>query len=109
MPIREISVEDLEAMRREEGRVLLLDVRSEEEHELARLEPSLLVPLPELPMRLEELERHRQERIVVYCHHGVRSRSGAAILAGAGFTDVASLRGGIDAWSARIDPQVPRY
>ena len=109
MPIREISVEELDAMRREEGRVLLLDVRSEEEHELARLEPSLLVPLPELPTRLEELEPHRQARIVVYCHHGVRSRSGAAILQGAGFTDVVSLRGGIDAWSGRIDPRVPRY
>ena len=109
MPIREISVEELEALRREEGRVLLLDVRSEDEHELARIEPSLLVPLPELSLRLDELERHRDARIVVYCHHGVRSRSGAAILQGAGFTDVVSLREGIDAWSARVDPKVPRY
>ncbi len=109
MPIREITVEELEALRREEGRVLLLDVRSEEEHELARIEPSLLVPLPELAMRLGELARHRDERIVVYCHHGVRSRSGAAILQSAGFADVASLREGIEAWSARIDPRVPRY
>jgi len=41
--------------------------------------------------------------VVVYCHHGVRSLSGAAILARAGQEAVASLSGGIDAWSRLID------
>src|SRR5205807_1937747 len=47
--------------------------------------------------------------VVVYCHHGVRSISGAAILAQAGFPNVASLVGGIDYWSLAVDPAVPRY
>jgi rhodanese-related sulfurtransferase len=47
--------------------------------------------------------------IVVYCHHGVRSLSGAAILQQAGFEKVASMRGGIEAWSLLVDPSVPRY
>jgi rhodanese-related sulfurtransferase len=47
-------------------------------------------------------------KVVVYCHHGVRSLSGAAILRRAGI-DAASLSGGIDAWSLTVDPAVPRY
>jgi len=46
---------------------------------------------------------------VVYCHHGIRSLSGAAILAAAGFPNVASMSGGIERWSLQVDPDVPRY
>jgi rhodanese-related sulfurtransferase len=46
---------------------------------------------------------------VVYCHHGIRSLSGANLLERHGLTNVVSLAGGIDAWSLEIDPQVPRY
>lgn len=109
MPIREITVDQLhEALGRGEA-VELVDVRSEGEHAVARLEPSNLVPLPELSARVDELQALKNKRVVVYCHHGVRSRSGAAILEASGFTDVVSLRGGIDAWSLTIDPKVPRY
>ena len=47
--------------------------------------------------------------VVVYCHHGVRSMSGAALLAHAGFPNVASLAGGIDLWAQTVDPNMPRY
>jgi rhodanese-related sulfurtransferase len=47
--------------------------------------------------------------VVVYCHHGVRSQAGAALLERLGFKDVVSLAGGIDAWSLLVDPRVPRY
>jgi rhodanese-related sulfurtransferase len=45
----------------------------------------------------------------VYCHHGVRSLTGTHLLMRAGFTNVASLSGGIEAWSVFVDPTVPRY
>src|SRR5262245_43618244 len=105
--VRQISVEDLSARLRAGEKVHLLDVRLPWEHELARLPGSQLIPLQELPARLGELEA--EGPIVVYCHHGIRSLSGAAILEQAGLKDVASLAGGIDAWSLRIDPAVPRY
>ena len=109
MPIREITVEQLaEAMGA--GRApALVDVRTEGEHAVAALSPSTLVPLHELSERVDELSHLREVAVVVYCHHGVRSKSGAAILEAAGFRDVVSLRGGIDAWSQRVDPTVPRY
>ena len=47
--------------------------------------------------------------LIVYCHHGVRSLSGAALLQRLGHGEVFSLAGGIDAWSCEVDPGVPRY
>ena len=53
--------------------------------------------------------RQRGAVIVCYCHHGVRSLTAATILRQAGFERAVSLAGGIDLWSRRIDPAVPRY
>ena len=89
--------------------VYLVDVRNPEEHAYCRLPESLLIPLPELPGRVQEVEPPENSLVVVYCHHGIRSLTGAAILGQAGYAPVASLAGGIDAWSRLIDPQVPRY
>jgi rhodanese-related sulfurtransferase len=87
----------------------LLDVRQPEEHAFARIADSVLIPLPELASRVAEVEPPEGVPVVVYCHHGVRSLSGAAMLERAGVIPVYSLSGGIDAWSALIDPSVPRY
>jgi len=89
--------------------VLLLDVRQPEEHAVCRLPDDLLIPLGELTGRVGEVAPPEDSLVVVYCHHGVRSLSGAAILARAGIENVASLSGGIEAWSTQIDPSVPRY
>lgn len=88
--------------------VYLLDVRQPWEHELAALPGSVLIPLPELPGRVGEVKPPTGALVVVYCHHGVRSLSGAAVLERAGVSAV-SLEGGIDAWSAEVEPNVPRY
>ncbi len=87
--------------------VLLLDVRQPEEHAFCALPGSVLIPLGELMMRVEEVQANGAT-VVVYCHHGVRSLSGAAILARAGIEAV-SLAGGIDRWSLTVDESVPRY
>jgi rhodanese-related sulfurtransferase len=65
------------------------------------------IPMREVPTRLMELDRDTP--LVVMCHSGGRSRRVAEYLIGNGFTRVFNLRGGIDAWSTEIDPQVPRY
>jgi rhodanese-related sulfurtransferase len=109
MPIPEITVEELAEALASPNPPALLDVRSHGEHDTVHLPGSILIPLGELAARLDELEDARGANVVVYCHHGIRSRSGAAILQAAGFPAVTSLRGGIDAWSLRIDPKLPRY
>jgi rhodanese-related sulfurtransferase len=88
-------------------RVVLLDVREPYERELARIEPSLHIPMNEVPERIEEIPKDRE--VVVYCHGGSRSLMVAGYLANRGYRTVANLDGGIDAWSVRVDPDVPRY
>ena len=89
--------------------VYLVDVRNDDEFAYCHLADSLLVPLPELSARVAEVQPPAGALVVVYCHHGVRSLNGAAILQRAGHTEATSLAGGIDAWSRLIDPSVPRY
>jgi rhodanese-related sulfurtransferase len=89
------------------GHVVLLDVREPYERELANIEPSLHIPMSEVPERVGEIPKDRE--IVVYCHSGARSAMVAGFLASRGFRSVANLDGGIDAWSVEVDPGVPRY
>ncbi|MFQ3593913.1 MAG: rhodanese-like domain-containing protein [Gemmataceae bacterium] len=109
--VPEITVHQLAEMLRQQPRPFLLDVRQPVEHQHARLEGSHLVPLNTLMSQLADLrERIAEGRpIVVYCHHGMRSLIGAQALIQAGFSNVSSLAGGIEAWSVEIDPSVPRY
>jgi len=86
---------------------VLLDVREAFERSLASIQPSLHIPMNDVPSRLAEIPRDRQ--VVVYCHTGGRSMMVASFLVGEGFPSVANLSGGIDAWSRRVDPSIPRY
>jgi rhodanese-related sulfurtransferase len=95
-----------EAFRDLPERVQRLDVRERWEFEQAKVPGAILIPLAELADRLGELDRSRP--IAAYCHHGVRSLHALRFLQGEGFTDLAHLSGGIDAYS-RMDPSVPRY
>jgi rhodanese-related sulfurtransferase len=86
---------------------VLLDVREPDEVEAAAVTEALHIPMREIPARIGELDR--TVPLVVMCHSGNRSRRVADFLLGNGFSNVFNLRGGIDAWSTEIDPQVPRY
>jgi adenylyltransferase/sulfurtransferase len=86
--------------------VQILDVREPWEHDRARIPGSILVPLGELARRVGELDPTRP--LAAYCHHGMRSLQALRFLQEVGFTDLAHLRGGIDAFS-QLDPSVPRY
>ncbi len=92
----------------EEGRpVILLDVREPHEWAIVHLPAAQRIPLGELPARLAELDARGD--IVALCHRGARSMSALTLLRGAGFPRVRSLAGGIDAWTAEVDPTLPRY
>jgi sulfur-carrier protein adenylyltransferase/sulfurtransferase len=88
------------------GVVQILDVREPWEHQLAHIPGAMLIPLGQLPHRLGELDRSRP--VAAYCHHGMRSLQALRFLQSAGFTELAHLSGGIDAYS-QLDPSVPRY
>ncbi len=104
----EISVRDLDD-RRKRGEVMrLIDCRELWENELVCLEPSTLIPMNDTPARIEEL-RAIEVPIVVYCHHGIRSKHVVQWLRAQGLDNVFSLSGGIDRWSLEIDADLPRY
>lgn len=87
----------------------LLDVRQPEEVALAAIPGARLIPLAELPARVEEIAGWRGAEVVVYCHHGMRSQRAIGFLRSLGFLHLLNLEGGIDAWSVEVDPAVPRY
>jgi rhodanese-related sulfurtransferase len=107
--VREITPATLAARLSGKEPVYLLDVRQPWEHEAAALPGSVLIPLNELAARAGEVKPPDGALVVAYCHHGIRSLRAAAFLERLGFAEVASLAGGIDAWSLEVDPSVPRY
>ena len=106
----EISTLELKQLLSEKGSsaCVLLDVREAWEHEEAKIEGSILIPMGEVPARAN-LELDPDSHIVTICHHGMRSMSVTAWLREQGFERAQSLRGGIDAWSTQVDNTIPRY
>ena len=93
------------------GAPLVLDVREGWELQTASIRPDGFelrsIPMNEVPARLAELPQDRP--LAVLCHHGGRSQRVAMFLEQQGYTHVANIAGGIDAWSQERDPGVPRY
>jgi rhodanese-related sulfurtransferase len=91
-----------------ENKARLIDVREPWEFAIARIEGSVPMPMGDVPTRAHR-ELDPDEHLVVLCHHGVRSMNVTVWLRNQGFENVQSLRGGIDAWSAEVDPSISRY
>jgi rhodanese-related sulfurtransferase len=87
--------------------VHLLDIRTREEFDAVKL-PGAHLFTQEF---MQEILAHwpRTDLLVIYDHQGARSMDAAAYFQGHGFEQIKSLRGGIDAWSAEVDPKLPRY
>ena len=94
-----------------DGPVTVLDVREPGELAVASVTPDgftlLAIPMGEIPARMAELDR--DQPIACLCHHGGRSMRVAQYLAQNGFSHVANITGGIDAWAQQRDPSIPRY
>lgn len=93
------------------GTVVVLDVREAWEVQTASVKADgfelQLMPMQTIPARVHELSR--DQPIACLCHHGGRSMQVAAFLAQQGFSHVANIAGGINAWSAQVDRSVPTY
>jgi molybdopterin/thiamine biosynthesis adenylyltransferase/rhodanese-related sulfurtransferase/molybdopterin converting factor small subunit len=85
----------------------LIDVREPHEFQICRIPGSILIPLGQLPNRLNELDQDAE--IVAHCKSGGRSQKAVDLLKQNGFKNVRNLTGGILAWSDKVDPSVPKY
>ena len=103
----EIAPRDVKELLARDDQVLFVDVREQWEYDTAHIEGSVLIPLGEIPANLARLEN--AEQVVLFCHHGIRSLDAAAWLRSQGVGSARSMTGGIERWSAEIDPSVPRY
>jgi len=88
-------------------RFLLIDVREPHEWQICHIPEAKLIPLGELPKRVNELDSAVE--IVAHCKSGVRSGKAVDFLRQAGFKKVRNMTGGILAWSDKVDPSVPKY
>src|SRR5689334_3688791 len=86
---------------------VLVDVREPHEYQIARIPGSRLIPLGELPKRLNELDPNAE--IVMHCKTGGRSQKAVDLLKANNFSNVRNMTGGITAWSDKVDPTVPKY
>src|SRR5271170_5936910 len=104
--VPEIQVEELKRRLDAKEDLFVLDVREPHEYQICNI-GGHLIPLNDLPKRVHELDSSRE--IVVHCKMGGRSAKAVAFLQQSGFTKVHNLAGGINAWSERVDPKVPKY
>lgn len=91
----------------QEKKIFLLDVREENEYLLCHVDGATLIPLGQIPQRLDEIPKDAE--IVAYCHHGRRSEMALRFLQANGYDNIVNMQGGIDAWAVLVDPTMTRY
>ena len=106
-PSDDATVEQLKAQLDQRDEPFILDVREPQEYQICNIPGSKLIPLGELPSRLQELEGRGE--MIVHCKSGVRSAKAVKLLREAGFARARNLRGGILRWIDVVDPTLPKY
>jgi rhodanese-related sulfurtransferase len=103
----EITPREVKELLARAENVLFVDVREQWEYDTTHIDGSTLIPLGAIPGNLARLER--EEQVVCFCHHGMRSLDAAVWLRSQGVEGARSMTGGIDRWSTEVDPGVARY
>jgi rhodanese-related sulfurtransferase len=105
--MQQMTVQQLSEQLEAGAAPIIIDVREPVEYQHARIQGAVLKPLGEIYQWAHELDK--EQAYVMMCHTGSRSYQAAFMLERMGFKQVANLVGGIEDWSMRIDPSVPRY
>jgi molybdopterin/thiamine biosynthesis adenylyltransferase/rhodanese-related sulfurtransferase/molybdopterin converting factor small subunit len=103
----DIDPTEVKAKQDRGDRFTFIDVREPHEYQICRIPGTVLIPLGELPKRVNELDP--ADEIIAHCKSGVRSGKAVDFLKSAGFQNVRNMKGGILAWSDKVDPTVPKY
>ena len=104
---KEISAAEAAKLRDENPEALFLDVREDSELTICRIEGALHIPMGEISERVHSLTK--EAPLIIFCHHGMRSRHVLQYLESSGFKNAINLKGGIHAWSLEVDPTIPHY
>ena len=104
---KKISAVDTAFLLENNSATVILDVREETELSICRIEGALHIPSAEIPYRYEELPKDNP--LIIYCHHGMRSLKVVQYLEGKGFDNAINLTGGIHAWANSVDTKMTCY
>ena len=109
--MKEISVQEFKQKLDNGDDVFLLDVREPFEQYQSKIEydNSMLIPLDQLPERLNEIEADKDAEIVCMCRSGSRSSKACQLLEKEGYSNAKNLKGGINQWAKDIDTSLPVY
>ena len=86
-----------------------IDCREQNEFDFVKIEQARLFPMSTLQEKVSDLEPHKNEEMIIHCHHWGRSLKVTMWLMQQGFTNVKSMAGGIDHWAIEIDTTLERY
>ena len=89
--------------------LVVLDVRNQSDYESEHLDDAILIPVQELEARIDELARHMDHEIIVYCKTGIKSEDACDILDSHNFTKVYNMLGGITAWKNNEYPVIQEF
>ncbi|MGH1541298.1 MAG: rhodanese-like domain-containing protein [Arenicella sp.] len=107
MPITRIDPQQANSLLTQNSKPTLLDVREVWEHEICHLSDAILIPMMTVADNSKLPEK--DQTIIVYCHHGIRSLHVCHFLAANGYENLYNLEGGIDAWARSIDSTMTTY
>ena len=102
--MKTINVKELKDKILTEDNFILLDVRTEHEVFISKIEKSIHIPMNDIPLRINELDKKKE--IIVQCKSGKRSARVCEFLENNNFKNVKNLTGGILAWVKEIDPSI---
>ena len=105
--VPEVTALEVKKMMDERKPFVLIDVREPHEFQICRIAGSTLIPLGDVPKRMNEL--NSADEIVVHCRSGMRSAQAVELLMKAGFRKIHNLKGGVLAWADEVDPTMPKY
>lgn len=108
-PDWELTPREVKSMLDSGEKFVFIDCRLPSERQITHIEGTTLLPIQELDKRMNELQGHESDKIVVHCKGGGRSLQFTQILRQKGFRDVKSLAGGISLWNRDINPGGPQY
>ena len=105
--MKEITVQELKAMKDKKEDFQLIDIRDEYEHDICQIGGEL-IPMGEITENLDKISKTK--KVIVHCRSGKRSASVVQMLEQQhGFTNLYNLKGGIMAWADEVDNALAKY
>ncbi len=107
--MRNLNAIDLNELLKSGIETVKIDVREDVELEFGVIDGAIHIPMQNVPGQLNELEKHKNDTVVLICRSGRRSDQIGQFLEQMGFTDVINLEGGMNAWATDVDTSMTVY